>query len=220
MRLRFTIVLTAILLVLIALKLPILQSTLSELGSNGEEVKQIQNKLKAWGYYNDDIDGIYGRLTENGVKYFQRKNGLAQDGVAGPKTLAALGLNPNTAGAPSGYGSGDRDLLARVINAEARGEPYIGQVAVGAVILNRVRHPSFPKTIPSVIYQPGAFTAVDDGQIHANMTATAYKAAVDALNGWDPTYGCIYYFNPNTATSAWIWSRPAVLTIGEHIFTK
>lgn len=190
-------------------------STLSKYGSRGQEVINIQTRLKRWGYYNGAIDGIYGWKTTQAVRYFQWKNGLKVDGIAGPQTLAALGL-------PIGQTS-SRDysnLLARLINGEARGEPYIGQVAVGAVVLNRVEHPSFPKTIPGVIYQPGAFTAVADGNIYAPMTATPPKAARDALNGWDPSYGAIYYYNPAKTTNKWIWSRPITVKIGNHIFAK
>lgn len=189
-------------------------ATLSYYGSTGQEVINIQTRLSDWGYYSGAIDGIYGWRTSQAVRYFQSTNGLTVDGVAGPETLAALGL-------PTGEGyNSDLDLLARLINGEARGEPYTGQVAVGAVVINRTRNPAFPKTIPGVIYQPGAFTAVDDGQIYAPLISTATKAASDALNGWDPTYGSIYYFNPATATSAWIWSRPQVIQIGSHIFTR
>lgn len=119
-------------------------------------------------------------------------------------------------------GTSDIQLMARAINGEARGEPYEGQVAVGAVILNRVKSSQFPNTIAGVIYQAGAFTAVADGQINAPISegSTVYKAAQDAKNGWDPTGGCIYYFNPQTATNKWIWSRPLVKTIGKHRFCK
>lgn len=190
-------------------------TTLSSYGSTGDEVINIQTRLKNWGYYFGYVDGIYGWRTSQSVKNFQYKNYLPVDGVAGPQTLAALGLpTGNVAGNPN------LDLLARLINGEARGEPYIGQVAVGAVILNRVKNPAFPKTIPGVIYQPGAFTAVSDGQIYASLTSTAVKAATDALNGWDPTYGCIYYYNPATSTSSWIWSRPIIIKIGRHNFAK
>lgn len=200
---------------------------LSKYGSRGEEVKQIQTKLKRWGYYNGSIDGIYGTQTLNAVKYFQRKNGLTQDGIAGPKTLSAMGIsssNSNSSnssgGSTSGLNSSDQNLLARLIHAEARGEPYNGQVAVGAVVLNRVKSSSFPNTVAGVIYQSGAFSVVSDGQINLSPNDTAKKAAQDAMNGWDPSYGAIYYYNPNTATSAWIWSRPQTVTIGNHKFCK
>ncbi len=194
---------------------------LSKYGSRGEEVRQIQTKLKRWGYYNGNVDGIYGSQTVSAVKYFQRKNGLAQDGIAGPKTLAAMGIySSSSSSSSSSNNSSDLNLLSRIIYGEARGEPYAGQVAVGAVVLNRVKSSSFPNTIAGVIYQSGAFDAVSDGQINLQPDATAKKAAQDALNGWDPTYGAIYYFNPKTATNKWIWSRPMTVTIGNHRFCK
>ena len=186
-------------------------------GDSGEQVRQIQTRLKRWGYYTGSIDGIYGSKTVAAVKYFQRTNGLTADGVCGSATLEALGLSEGA----SSSGSNDFYLLARMIAAEARGEPYVGQVAVGAVILNRVRHPSFPNTISGVIYQRGAFSAIDDGQwAKTPVTDSARRAAQDALNGWDPTGGAIYYYNPAKTTNKWIYSRPVVLTIGEHVFAK
>lgn len=194
---------------------------LSKYGSRGEEVRQIQTKLKRWGYYNGNVDGIYGSQTLEAVKYFQRKNGLTVDGIAGTKTLQAMGImNSSNSSSSSSLSSSDLNLLSRLIYAEARGEPYTGQVAVGAVVLNRVKSSSFPNTISGVIYQSGAFSVVNDGQINLTPNETAKKAARDAMNGWDPSYGSIYYFNPNTATSAWIWSRPHVVTIGNHRFCK
>ena len=189
-------------------------------GATGAGVTQIQTRLKAWGYYSGAVDGVYGSGTEKAVKYFQRSNGLAVDGQCGAQTLAALGLpnNMGGSGGSSSGGSGDIDLLARLISAESRGEPYEGQVAVGAVVLNRVNHASFPNSISGVIYQPGAFSCLDDGQFDQPVAESAYRAAQDALNGWDPSSGAIYYFNPATATSAWIWSRPAIVTIGKHMF--
>ncbi|MGM9550904.1 MAG: spore cortex-lytic enzyme [Clostridia bacterium] len=191
------------------------RDTLSRLGSSGSEVTKIQTKLKNWGYYKGNIDGVYGTETQAAVKNFQKKNGLTVDGIAGSATLSAMGISYS-----SGSSASDNDvyLLARAINGEARGEPYAGQVAVGAVILNRVKHPSFPNTVAGVIYQKGAFTAVDDGQIDAAMTSSCERAARDALNGWDPTGGAIYYYNPVTATNQWIRSRPIILTIGKHVF--
>jgi N-acetylmuramoyl-L-alanine amidase len=186
-------------------------------GATGETVKQIQTRLKDWGYYSGSVDGIYGSRTEAAVKKFQKTNGLAVDGRTGPATLEALGLPAGQASAGS-KSSGDLDLLARLISAEARGEPYTGQVAVGAVVLNRVEHPSFPNSISGVIYQSGAFTCMTDGQWNKPVADSAYKAARDALNGWDPSGGAIYYFNPATATSSWIWSRPLLLEIGCHRF--
>ena len=195
---------------------------LSKYGSNGSEVRSIQEKLKRWGYYDGNIDGIYGSRTVNAVKKFQQKNGLSVDGIAGPKILNAMGIqsSSNSGGSTTTNNSSNVTLLAKAIYAEARGEPYSGQVAVGAVILNRVKSSKFPNTIAGVIYQSGAFTAVDDGQINLTPDSTAKKAAQDALNGWDPSYGAIYYFNPNTAKNAWIWSRPVTVVIGKHRFCK
>ncbi len=195
---------------------------LSKYGSRGDEVTQIQTKLKRWGYYNGNIDGIYGSQTQEAVRYFQRKNGLAVDGIAGPKTLAAMGITSSSSGlsSSSSSNSSNVNLLARLIYGEARGEPYTGQVAVGAVVMNRVKSSSFPNSISGVIYQSGAFDAVRDGQINLTPDATAKKAAQDAINGWDPSYGAIYYFNPSTATNKWIWSRPMTVTIGRHRFCK
>ena len=183
-------------------------------GSSGEQVRVIQSKLKNWGYYDGAVDGVFGSQTTQAVKYFQRKNGLSADGIVGPATLKALGMSGG--GTPAQDTS--VDLLARVISAEARGEPYSGQVAVGAVILNRVEHPSFPNTIAGVVYQPGAFTCMVDGQFNEPVAQSAVRAARDALNGVDPSGGAIYYFNPATATSSWIWSRPLILQIGNHRF--
>lgn len=199
----------------------------SRYGSRGEEVKQIQTKLKSWGYYNGEVDGIFGSNTQAAVKKFQQKNGLNVDGVVGEKTLIALGINSSSSdGKNSGNttnsssNNSDLYLLAKLVHAEARGESYRGKVAVAASVLNRVKSSSFPNTIAGVIYQKGAYTCVDDGQINLSPDAESKKAAQDAINGWDPTSGCIYYFNPNTATSGWIWTRPQVLTIGKHIFCK
>ena len=183
-------------------------------GSTGSVVTQIQQKLSKWGYYSGDIDGIFGSRTESAVLSFQRKNGLTADGIVGSQTLAALGI----ADAGSTTYDNDVTLLARLISAEARGEPYAGQVAVGAVVLNRMEHPSFPNTMSGVIYQSGAFSCLDDGQFNEPIAESAYSAARDALNGWDPSGGAIYYFNPSTATNSWIWSRPLIVTIGKHRF--
>ena len=190
--------------------------TLSKIGSQGEEVRQIQTKLTELGFFSDKIDGIYGEKTKAAVIRFQKQKGLTADGIAGTKTLAALGI-----GSSSGqgqYSSGDIALLARTISAEARGEPYIGQVAVGAVILNRVEHPSFPNTLSGVIYQPGAFSALSDGQFDQPVADSAYRAARDAINGWDPSGGAIYYYNPDRSTNKWIFSRPVITVIGQHRF--
>ena len=188
-------------------------------GSTGSTVKTIQQKLKNWGYYTGAVDGIYGAKTKAAVKYFQQKNGLVADGIVGAKTLAALGIS-SSSGATSSYSDTDVNLLARLIYGEARGESYVGQVAVGAVVMNRIKSSSFPNTMAGVIYQSYAFTAVADGQINLTPNATAKKAAQDAMNGWDPTYGAIYYYNPKTATSQWIFSRQTTVTIGNHVFAK
>ena len=199
---------------------------LSKYGSRGEEVRTIQTKLKRWSYYKGNIDGIYGSQTLEAVKYFQRKNGLTVDGIAGTKTLQAMGIYNSTSNSgsssnsSSSTNSNDLNLLSRLVYGEARGEPYTGQVAVAAVVLNRVKHSSFPNTIAGVIYQSGAFDVVADGQINLTPNETAKKAAQDALNGWDPSNGAIYYFNPSTATNKWIWSRPMTVTIGKHRFCK
>ena len=193
---------------------------LSKYGSRGEEVRNIQTKLKRWGYYSGNVDGIYGTQTVNAVKYFQRKNGLTADGIAGQATLNAMGISSSSQAGSSSSNSSNVNLLARLIYGEARGEPYSGQVAVGAVVLNRVKSSSFPNSISGVIYQSGAFNVVSDGQINLTPNSTAKKAAQDALNGWDPSYGAIYYFNPSTATNKWIWSRPMTVTIGKHRFCK
>lgn len=193
-------------------------------GSTGGEVKEVQRRLKEWGYYFGEVDGIYGAKTVEAVKYFQRKNGLTPDGVAGKATFAALGMNDsvkvleNEKNYNTNYTSSDLYLLAKCIYAEARGESYTGQVAVGAVILNRVDSPAFPNTIAGVIYQKNAFTAVSDGQINLEPDQTALNAASDAMNGWDPTYGCLYYYNPAVATSSWIFGRETVTVIGKHVF--
>lgn len=194
---------------------------LSKYGSRGSEVRTIQDKLKRWGYYTGSVDGIYGSQTVSAVKKFQQKNGLTVDGIAGTKTLNAMGImTSSSSSSSSSNNSSNVNLLARAIYGEARGEPYAGQVAVGAVILNRVKSSKFPNTIAGVIYQSGAFDAVSDGQINLNPDSTSKKAAQDALNGWDPSYGAIYYFNPSTATNKWIWSRPLTVTIGKHRFCK
>ena len=191
-------------------------------GQSGETVRRVQQKLKQWGYYTGAVDGVFGQGTYDAVIRFQQKNGLTADGVAGTATLAAMGIAETAAAsavttAASGYAS-EVELLARLIHGEARGEPYVGMVAVGAVALNRVRSSRFPNTLAGVIYQSGAFDAVSDGQINLTPSEQSRRAARDALNGWDPTGGCLYYYNPATATSSWIWSREVRLTIGDHSF--
>ena len=195
-------------------------------GASGGEVKEVQRRLKLWGYYKGSVDGVFGAGTKKAVIAFQKKNGLTADGVVGQSTYKALGMNSsyqalqgaNTSSGTSGYTSSDVYLLAKTIYAEGRGEPYVGQVAIGAVIMNRIRSASFPNTISGVVYQKGAFTAVDDGQINLTPNETAMKAARDAMNGWDPTGGALYYYNPAVATSAWIFDRQTVTVIGKHVF--
>lgn len=192
-------------------------------GSKGDEVRELQTRLQRWGYYDGPISSIYGEQTFEAVKRFQRANGLTADGVVGPQTRAALGMparTPSTS-APASEGvsrSDDLNLLARTIHAEAKGEPYEGMVAVGAVILNRVRNPAFPNTMAGVVYQPCAFEPVKNGAINQAPNDDAFRAARDALNGWDPTGGAIYFWNPATATSRWIWTRQITLRIGRHVF--
>lgn len=191
------------------------QFVLSQYGSRGNEVRQIQSKLKQLGHYKGSIDGIFGSDTKKAVISFQKSCGLKADGVAGPKTLLYLGLG---SGSSSGYSSNDVYLLAKVIEAEARGESYTGQVAVGAVILNRVDHSSFPDSISGVVYQSGAFDCVYDSNWSVEPSSTSRKAANDAINGWDPTGGAIYYYNPAKTSNKWIRSRPVVTVIGRHYF--
>ena len=199
-------------------------------GSKGGEVKEVQRRLKMWGYYNGSLDGVFGSGTRAAVISFQKKNGLTADGVVGKATYKALGMNSSYqvlanqlsggsgSGSFGGYSSSDVYLLAKTIYAEGRGEPYTGQVAIGAVILNRVRSASFPNTISGVVYQKGAFTAVDDGQINLTPNDTAMKAAKDAIGGWDPSGGALYYYNPAVATSSWIFDRQTITVIGKHVF--
>ena len=195
-------------------------------GATGSEVKEVQRRLRLWGYYSGSVDGVFGAGTKKAVIAFQKKNGLTADGVVGKSTYKALGMNSSyqaLQGAMSssntgGYNNSDVYLLAKAIYAEGRGEPYVGQVAIGAVIMNRIRSASFPNTVSGVVYQKGAFTAVDDGQINLTPNETAMKAARDAINGWDPTGGALYYYNPAVATSAWIFDRQTVTVIGKHVF--
>lgn len=197
-------------------------ATVLKYGSSGTLVKTLQTKLKNWGYYSGTVDGIFGSQTQSAVKYFQRVNGLYVDGVVGAKTAAALGMtlsSTSTGGSTSsGYSSSDTYLLAKLVNAEARGEPYTGQVAVAAVVLNRVKSSSFPNTISGVIYQSYAFESVSNGQINLSPSASCRQAAQDAMNGWDPTNGCLYFYNAANTTNAWMLSRPVHLVIGEHTF--
>ncbi|SMG17013.1 spore cortex-lytic enzyme [Paenibacillus aquistagni] len=219
-----------------------------KVGSTGQDVRELQGRMKFLGFFYGDIDGIFGSKTSNSLKWFQSEFGLKVDGIAGPKTKLKLynatkkwkpgantgsssgtgsgsssgssGSNNSNVGSSNnkGFSENDIKLMANAVYGESRGEPYEGQVAVAAVILNRVKSPSFPNTVSGVIFQPGAFTAVADGQIYLTPNETAKRAVQDAINGWDPSGGCLYYFNPKTATSKWIWSRPQVKTIGQHIF--
>ena len=213
-------VLLALLIVCAALPLMKAEAALKR-GSKGDDVIAVQKRLKQWGYYSGAVDGIFGYATERAVRWFQEKNGLSVDGVVGEKTAAAMGLNlSSTVSASTKPASGDVYLLAQCIYSESRGEPYKGQVAVGAVVLNRVKSSAFPNSISGVVYQKGAFSAVDDGQINLTPNDTALKAARDAMNGWDPTGGCLYYYNPAKTSNRWIRSRPIVVRIGSHVFCK
>lgn len=216
-------------LLIFALMIQLAQPALAasyQQGDTGNAVTTIQTKLRRWGYFDGPVDGVYGSGTAKAIRSFQQSNGLTPDGVAGPATLKALGMEQESGGGSSNSSSSgnsntsksDVALLAKVISAEARGEPYSGQVAVGAVILNRVGHPSFPNSLSGVVYEPGAFSCMLDGQIDQPVASSAYQAAQDALNGTDPSGGAIYYFNPVTATNAWIWSRPLITVIGKHRF--
>jgi N-acetylmuramoyl-L-alanine amidase len=197
-------------------------------GSKGGEVREVQRRLKLWGYYKGSIDGVFGAGTRSAVVAFQKKNGLTADGVVGKSTYKALGMTSSYeallgqsgggSAQTNGFNSSEVYLLAKTIYAEGRGEPYTGQVAIGAVVLNRVQHPSFPNTISGVVYQKHAFTAVSDGQINLTPNETAMRAARDAINGWDPSGGAIYYYNPAVATSSWIFDRQTVTVIGKHVF--
>lgn len=187
-------------------------------GSRGSQVSLVQQKLKQYGYYDGAVDGVFGKETYNAVVWFQEKNGLKADGAVGPSTAAALGITLMGTVSASTYQESEVRILARLVSGEARGEPYVGQVAVAAVVLNRVKSPAFPNTISGVIFQTGAFDAVWDGQFDMEPTENSIRAARDALNGWDPTGGCLYYYNPSTATNSWIWTRQVQLTIGKHAF--
>lgn len=217
-----SIITSVLVITLLAVKLFSTTYGYSSMGSRGNEVRQIQQRLKDWGYYTGSVDGIYGTKTRSAVISFQKKHNITADGICGPNTLELIGLptgvDSSSGSSYNGYSSSDYRLLARLISAEARGEPYLGQVAVGAVVLNRIEHPSFPNSISGVIYQKNAFTCINDGQFDKPVEDSAYEAARDALNGLDPSGGAIYYFNPQTATSKWIWSRPLIKTIGKHRF--
>ncbi len=189
-------------------------------GDTPDNIRAVQTRLADLGYYKIRVDGIWGPKTLAAVKNFQRDYGLVVDGIVGSRTEKALGITLGGGSSTGSLSSSDLNLLARCVYAEARGEPYAGQVAVAAVVLNRVRSAKFPNTIAGVIYQPLAFTAVADGQINLSPNQNAYNAARDALNGTDPTNGCLYYYNPATATSKWIWSLKVELKIGKHNFAR
>ena len=234
---RKSVICLMVIMFLLMTMLPVQSANYIYYGSTDKEtVKTMQTKLKNWGYYDGAVDGVFGAKTEKAVRYFQQKNGLKVDGKAGQQTLKAMGImnwsggssgSSNSSGSSAGgassgsnnnYSNSDVNLLARCIYGEARGEPYTGQVAVAAVILNRVKHKDFPSSVSGVIYQNGAFDAVSDGQINLTPNDSAIKAAKDAIGGWDPTNGAIYYYNPATATNSWIWSRQVALIIGKHHF--
>ncbi len=225
---RRLVLLAAVLLVVLVSVQSVSGAAALKRGDRGDLVITLQKKLKNWGYYSGGVDGVFGAKTEEAVMVFQRKNGLSADGVVGSATAKALGMSLSGSSGSSGSssesssssGSGDSYLLARCVYGEARGESYTGQVAVAAVILNRVKSSSFPNSIAGVIYQPGAFSVVSDGQINLSPDSSALKAAKDAMNGWDPTGGCLYYYNPAKTTNQWIRSRPIVTTIGGHVFCR
>ncbi len=194
--------------------------TLSKIGSRGNEVRQIQKKLRELGYYKGSVDGIYGTGTQKAVRSFQKNCGITADGIAGPKTLKYLGLSSSSSGSSGAYSGSDINLLAKLIAAEARGESYTGQVAVGAVVLNRVTHSSFPDTVAGVIYQKGAFSCVNDSNWSVAPNSTSLKAARDCINGWDPSGGAIYYYNPAKTNNSFMHSRPVITTIGRHVFCR
>ena len=193
-----------------------------EVGSRGSDVTAVQRKLIQWGYLSGNADGRYGEKTRAAVLAFQRKNGLAADGRVGPSTAAAMGITLSGGGgavaASASIISADHRLLSRLVYAEARGETYKGQVAVAAVVLNRVASASFPNTVSGVIFQSGAFSCVSNGQINNTPDSTAIRAALDALNGWDPTGGCLYYYNPRATDDKWIRTRTVKTVIGNHSF--
>ena len=216
------IVLTLLAVVSLVIVLPKADAAVVKMGSRGQIVRTIQTKLKRWGYLNGNVDGIFGSQTKKAVQYFQRKNGLTVDGIVGKATARAMGVSltssVSSGTTSSSISNSDLYLLSCCVYGEARGESYTGKVAVAAVVLNRVKNSNFPNTVSGVIYQKGAFTCVSDGQINLGTNDECTRAAQDALNGWDPSGGALYYFNPSTATSAWIWSRPQLVTIGRHIF--
>ncbi|HOG02036.1 MAG TPA: spore cortex-lytic enzyme [Clostridia bacterium] len=218
---KFAVTLALALALCVLLQSAAYAASVLKVGSSGDEVVTLQTKLKRWGYYTGSIDGKFGTQTKKAVVYFQQKNGLVADGVVGPATAKAMGMALSTSSSGSSGASNsnsDLYLLARCVYGEARGEPYKGQVAVAAVILNRVKSGEFPDSISGVIYQSGAFDAVKDGQVNLTPDETSIKAATDAMNGWDPTNGCLFYYNPATSTNKWMLSLPVTLSIGRHNF--
>lgn len=193
-------------------------------GASGDQVAKIQRRLSDWGYYSGAVDGYYGKETENAVIWFQENNHIRIDGIVGAETAEKLGVAPPTAATNSGTGDGNSNdvyLLAKVIYGEARGEPYTGKVAVGAVVLNRVDSSEFPDSLADVVYQPGAFSIVDDGQINLAPDQEALRAARDAVNGWDPSGGSLFYYNPyKIGANSWMWTRPVIVAIGDHNFCR
>ena len=212
----------ALLAALAVALMPVALAAVLEVGSRGGDVTAVQKKLIQWGYLSGAADGRYGEKTRQAVIAFQRKNGLAADGRVGPATAKAMGVSLSGSGgavaASASIISADHRLLSRLVYAEARGETYKGQVAVAAVVLNRVASASFPNTISGVIFQSGAFSCVSNGSINHIPDGTAVRAALDALNGWDPTGGCLYYYNPKATNDQWIRTRTVKTVIGNHQF--
>jgi len=220
----FTVLLTTLTLCTSSVCEAALGDRLLARGARGSEVTELQKRLNMLGYVVGPIDGIFGSQTEKAVRLFQKEHGLAVDGIVGPQTVRELkrltGQSVTAGGTSVGYKSSDINLLARLVSAEAKGEPYRGQIAVAAVVLNRVKSPQFPNTIPDVIYQPGAFSPVANGEIWKEPVSSAISAVHEALNGTDPSYGAVFFFNPAKTTNAYIWSRPQIVKIGNHIFCR